>query len=60
MPSEASPPLRGVPRDAPDEVDGLLPLSAKLMLLDRASMELEATLLLGEVPRDAADEVDGL
>ena len=57
---EASTPLCRVPRDAPDEVEGLLSLSAKVMLLDGASTELEATLLLGEVPRDAADEVDGL
>lgn len=49
-----------MPRDAAEEVDGLLALSEKSMPLVTALMPSEASLLRGEIPRDAEDEVDGL
>lgn len=60
MPSEASL-LRGdIPRDAEDEVDGLLSFPEKSVLLNTASTPSEASLLLGETPRDGVDELTTL
>ena len=60
MPSEASL-LRGeIPRDAEDEVDGLLSFPEKSVLLNIASTPSEASLLLGETPRDGIDELTTL
>lgn len=60
MPSEASL-LRGeTPRDAEDEVDGLLSFPEKSVLLNIASTPSEASLLLGETPRDGIDELTTL
>lgn len=60
MPSEASL-LRGeIPRDAEDEVDGLLSFPEKSVVLDIVSTVSEASLLLGEIPRDGIDELTTL
>lgn len=60
MPSEASL-LRGeIPRDAEDEVDGLLSFPEKSVLLDIVSTPSEASLLRGETPRDGVDDLTTL
>uniref|UniRef100_J3LHY7 Uncharacterized protein n=1 Tax=Oryza brachyantha TaxID=4533 RepID=J3LHY7_ORYBR len=61
MPSEASLLSGEIPHRADDDdVDGLLSLSEKSVLLDMASTTSEASLLLGETPRDGIDEMPAL